>query len=144
MGAKITPDRPARALAGSVEDEDVEAGVSHEDGDTTGEGDDENNGHHVGSAGDEGVNDLLLGQATDDTDQDGHEEEPGGSLVEVPLANGQAGDQGRPALDDGVTVGVVDSASVEEVGDTLVEVGSGMKPTIMTTKVKAKAIRTPF
>lgn len=47
----------------------------------------------------------------------------GGSLVEVPLANGQAGDQGRPATDDGVTVGVVDSAGVEEVGDALVEVG---------------------
>ena len=38
-------------------------------------------------------------------------------------SNGQAGDQGRPALNDGVTVGIVDSASVKEVGDALVEVG---------------------
>ena len=37
MGAKITPDRPA-SISSSVEDVDVEAGVSHENGDTTSEG----------------------------------------------------------------------------------------------------------
>ena len=34
---------------------------------------------------DQAVN-LLLREAADHTDDDGHDEEPGGSLVEVPLA----------------------------------------------------------
>ena len=69
-GSEDHAGQASQSIGGSIEDVDVEAGASHEDGDTTGESDDEDNGHHVGSAGDEGVDDLLLGQATDDTDQD--------------------------------------------------------------------------
>ena len=70
-------------------------------------------GHHVAGASHELVDDLTLGEATHDADDDGEEQEPGRGLGEVPLAERGAVKRG-PA-------GVVDDLGRELALDLVLE-----------------------
>ena len=56
--------------------------------------------HHVGGAVDERLHEAALGHAADDADDERHEQEPRGGLVEVPLAQRNAGKEARPSRSD--------------------------------------------
>ena len=91
--------RAGKRGGGVVEDDDVEAGLAHEDRDGAGQADHEGDADHVAGAVEEAVDDLVLAQAAEHADDDGHDEEPHGGVVEVPLAERVAGEQAAPGHD---------------------------------------------
>ena len=101
---------------GGFDQPGAETGGGHDNAGGTSHRDDEVDGDHVAEAVGDELHELALVLETDDADDDAHEQEPGGGVIEPPVAEAGAGEPGGGARES-VVHGFAQAAPGDEAED---------------------------
>ena len=101
---------------GGFDQPGAETGGGHDNAGGTSHRDDEVDGNHVAEAVGDELHELALVLETDDTDDDAHEQEPGGGVIEPPVAEAGAGEPSGGARES-VVHGFAQAAPGNEAED---------------------------